>query len=41
LLLTLQDPTRVGYLRPKSKLPYRFMHLGAQAGLSTADAQTT
>jgi hypothetical protein len=26
LRLTLQDPTRVGYLKPKLKLPCRFMH---------------
>jgi hypothetical protein len=37
----LKDPTRVGYLKPKPNLPCRFMHPGAQAGLSTADAQTT
>jgi hypothetical protein len=36
----LQDPTRVGYLKPKLKLPCRFMHPGAQARLSTVDART-
>jgi hypothetical protein len=37
----LVEPTRVGYLKPKLKLPCRFMHPGAQAGSLIADAQTT
>jgi hypothetical protein len=41
IVTNLVGPTRVGYLKPKRKLPCRFMHPGAQAGLSTADAQTT
>jgi hypothetical protein len=41
IVTNLVGPTRVGYLKPKRKLSCRFMHPGAQAGLSTADAQTT
>jgi hypothetical protein len=41
VVTNLVGPTRVGYLRPKPKLPCRFMHPGAQVGLSIADAQTT
>jgi hypothetical protein len=41
IVTNLAGPTRVGYLKPKLKLPCRFMHPGAQVGLSTADAQTT
>jgi hypothetical protein len=37
----LVGPTSVGYLKPKLKLPCRFMHRGAQAGLLIANAQTT
>jgi hypothetical protein len=41
IVTNLVGPTRVGYLKPKRKLPCSFMHPGAQAGLSTSDAQTT
>jgi hypothetical protein len=41
IITNLVGPNKVGYLRPKPNLPCRFMHPGAQAGLSIADAQTT
>jgi hypothetical protein len=34
-------PNKSWYLKPKRKLPCRFMHPGAQAGSSIVDAQTT
>jgi hypothetical protein len=41
IVTNLVGPNKSWYLKPKLKLSYRFMHPGAQAGLSTADAQRT
>jgi hypothetical protein len=41
IVTNLVGPNKSWYLKPKLKLTCRFMHPGAQAGLSTADAQTT
>jgi hypothetical protein len=41
IVTNLVGPNKSWDLKPKFKLPCRLMHPGAQAGLSTADAQTT
>jgi hypothetical protein len=41
IVTNLVGPNKSWVPKPKCKLPCRFMHPGAQAGLSTADAQTT
>jgi hypothetical protein len=41
IITNLVGPNKSWVPKTKRKLSCRFMHLGAQAGLSTADAQTT